>query len=161
MAIQEIFAAVPAFGESEQGNRILSSPMARFRREMMIFALCLGAAFVCAFAFVAMLQLSLPPTDLDYGRLSLSGLLADHIMLDESLLGGFIFGCMSFPFAYFSLRDLRLLTTAPFVFGAVLAEIVLITPFFGWPGFFGAVPTLAWALLFCRSSGWRGFVRKA
>jgi len=66
-------------------------------------------------------------------------------------------GLISFPFVYFTIRRLRLLTTAAFIFGVVLAEIVVITPFDRRFGLGGSVPALALALCVVSLSGWRLF----
>ena len=66
-------------------------------------------------------------------------------------------GLISFPFVYFTVRRLRLLTTAAFIFGIVLAEVVAITPFDRRLGFAGSLPALALALCIVRFSGWRLF----
>jgi hypothetical protein len=125
-------------------------------RALVIFALCLGAAFTCAFVFVAMLGFSLPPSDSAYG-LSLSQRLSDPFVSNGAILGGIFFGLVSFPFVYFTLRKLRLSTAASFVFVVVLAEIAIVTPFGGWLGLFRSIPALAGALFVCRYSGWRIF----
>jgi len=94
---------------------MLHSRMVIIGRAISIFGLCLGAAFACAFVFRILLQVSLPPTDLDYGPLSVSALRFNEWFLKEAVYGGVLFGCLSFPFVYFSVRNLRLLTTTPFV----------------------------------------------
>ena len=118
--------------------------------------LCQGAAFMCAFVFVAMLGFSLHRSDSAYGQ-SLSQTLSDPFVSNGAILGGLFFGLVSFPFVYFTLRKPRLSTAASFVFGVVLAEIAVITPFRGSLGLFGSIPALAGALFVCRYSGWRIF----
>ena len=127
-------------------------------RALAIFGLCIGAAFVCAFVFVAMLQLSLPPSDGAYG-IPFPRIFSDPFVRLITITWAVIFGLISFPFVFFTIRKLRLLTTTLFVFGAVLGEIVLVTPFWGWRGLHGSVAALAGALLVCRFSGWRIFAR--
>ena len=85
-----------------------------------------------------MLRLGLPPTDGAHG-LFLSKFLSEPFTLDFALIGAVFFGCVSFPFAYFALRDLRRVIAGPFVLGAVLLEIVLVTLFWSWAGLFGRV----------------------
>jgi hypothetical protein len=48
--------------------------MSGFKRAVPIFALCMAAAMVCAFAFEVMLQVSLPRTDWAYGQSPLQSL---------------------------------------------------------------------------------------
>jgi len=127
-------------------------------RAMTILALCMGAAFACAFVFVVMLKFSLSPSDEAYG-LPWSRWFSDPFVFFGAIEGAVFFGLLSFPFVYFSIRKLRLLTSTLFVFGLVLGEIVLVTPFAGWLGLFGSGPALAGALLICRFSGWRMFAR--
>ncbi len=127
-------------------------------RALAILGLCIGAAFICAFVFVAMLQLSLPLSDGAYG-IPFPRIFSDPFVLWVSISGAIVVGLISFPFAYFTIRKLRLLTTTLFVFGVVLGEIVLVTPFWAWLGLYGSIPVLAGALLVCRFSGWRIFVR--
>jgi len=52
-------------------------------------------------------------------------------------------------------RRLRLLTTAAFIFGIVLAEIVMMTPLDRRLGMVGSLLALALALAVVRFSGWR------
>lgn len=128
-------------------------------RSLKILALCLGAAFVCAFAFLVMLRYSLPPTDEAYGA-PLSQLFSDPFVFFGAVLGAVFFGLVSFPFAYLAVRKARLAPAALFVFGAVLGEILFVTPFLRWGGLFGAVPALAVALSVCRFSRWRIFATR-
>ncbi|HEV2396839.1 MAG TPA: hypothetical protein VGS27_07860 [Candidatus Sulfotelmatobacter sp.] len=123
-------------------------------RVLKVFGLCIGAALVCAFAFVAMLHFSLPPSDSAYG-LSIAELLSDPFVFSGAIYGGVVCGVLSFPFAYFSTRNRRLLNSTLFVFGVVLAEILLVTPFAGWGGLVGSVPALGFGLLVCQYSGWK------
>ena len=125
-------------------------------RSLKILALCLGAAFVCAFAFVVMLRFSLPPTDEAYG-VPLSQLFSDPFVFFGAVYGAVFFGLISFPFAYFAVRKVRLAPAALFIFGTVLGEILFVTPFLGPVGLFGAVLTLAVALFICRFSRWQIF----
>jgi hypothetical protein len=114
----------------------------------------MGGAFVCAFVFVIMLYLSVPPTDGAYG-MSLSYWFSDSGGL--AALVAAVCGLVSFPLTYFSLRRRRLVTSATFTFAVVLLEIVTVTPLLGLVGFFGSFPALAGALLICRFSGYRAF----
>jgi hypothetical protein len=123
-----------------------------------IFGLCIGAALVCALVFVVMLHFSLPPSDGAYG-IPVTQLFTDPFVFFGALYVGTFLGILSFPFAYFAIRNRRLLTSALFVFGVVLTEILLVTPFAGWVGFVGSVPALGAGLLVCRFSGSRWFAQ--
>jgi len=121
---------------------------------LKVLGLCIGAALVCAFVFVAMLHFSLPPSDGAYG-LSIAELLSDPFVFSGAIYGGVVCGVLLFPFAYFSTRNRRLLNSTLLVFGVVLAEILLITPFAGWGGLVGSIPALGFGLLVCQHSGWK------
>ena len=125
-------------------------------RGLKVFGLCIGAALVCAFAFVAMLRFSLPPSDGAYG-LSTTELLSDPFVFFGALYGGAVCGVLSFPFAYLGTLHRRLLTSALFVFAVVITEIMLVTPFAGWGGLVGSIPALGFGLLVCQYSGWKWF----
>jgi hypothetical protein len=130
------------------------------KRALIIFVLSMGAALICAFVFVVMLQFSLPPSDWAY-HTPVSRLFSDPFVFFGAIYGGIFFGIISFPFSYLAVRDLRLMAPALFIFGTVLCEILMITPFAGWLGLFGSVPTLVIALLICRFSGWQIFLRRS
>src|SRR5262249_15670123 len=111
---------------------------------------------ICAVAFILTLQVTLPPSDLAYGGSIDSVFQAATLW---GLIGGSIFGLISFPFAYFAVRNLRLGSTALFCYGIVMAEILIVTPFANWLGAFCSFPALGVALIICRFSGWRIFAR--
>ena len=94
-------------------------------RALTILGLCIGAAIVCAYVFLCMVWFSLPPSDAAYHEVAA---LTDPFFLSGAILVGGLIGVISFPFVYFTVRRLRLLTTAAFIFGIVLAEIVIMTP---------------------------------
>jgi len=125
-------------------------------RGLKVFGLCIGAALVCAFAFVAMLRFSLPPSDGAYG-LSTTELLSDPFVFFGALYGGAVCGVLSFPFAYLGTLHRRLFTSGLFVFAVVITEIMLVTPFAGWGGLVGSIPALGFGLLVCQYSGWKWF----
>jgi hypothetical protein len=102
-----------------------------------------------------MLSFSLPPDDAAYGVPFAA--LTDPFFLSGAILVGSVIGVTSFPFVYFAVRRLRLLTTAAFIFGIVLAEIVVMTPLDRRLGFVGSLPALALALCIARFSRWRLF----
>lgn len=132
------------------------SPFLMVMRGLKVLGLCIGAALICAFAFVAMLRFSLPPSDGAYG-LSTTELLSDPFVFFGALYGGAVCGVLSFPFAYVGTLHRRLLTSALFVFAVVITEIVLVTPFAGWGGLVGSIPALGFGLLICQYSGWKWF----
>jgi len=87
-------------------------------RGLKVFGLCIGAALICAFAFVVMLRFSLPPSDGAYG-LSTMELLSDPFVFFGALYGGAVCGVLSFPLAYLGTLHRRLLTSALFVLATV------------------------------------------
>jgi hypothetical protein len=127
-------------------------------RGLKIFGVCIGAALVCACVFVVMLHFSLPPSDEAYG-IPILQLFSDPFVFIGAVGGGVVFGVFTFPFAYLAVRDRRLLTSFLFVFGVVLTEILLVTPFAGWRGLVGCVPALIMGFVVCRFSGWRWFTQ--
>jgi hypothetical protein len=125
-------------------------------RALAILGLSTGAAFVCACVFLCMLWFTLPPDDAAYHGPPFAALI-DPFFLSGAIWMALLIGIVSFPFVYFTLRGLRLRTTATFIFGIVLAEIVIVTPFDRRLGMVGAVAALALALCVVRFSGWRLF----
>jgi hypothetical protein len=125
-------------------------------RGLKVFGTCIGAAFVCAFVFVAMLHFSLPPSDAAYG-MPISDWFSDPFVFGSAICWAIVFGILTFPFAYFAVRKRRLLTSALFAFGLAVTEILLVTPFAGWRGLAGCVPALIVGLVVCRFSGWKWF----
>ena len=130
--------------------------MVTVMRGLKVFGLCIAAALVCAFVFVAMLHFSLARSDGAYG-LPIAKWLSDPFVFFGALYGGAVCGVLSFPFTYFGTLHRRLLRSALFVFGVVIMEIVLVTPFAGWSGLVGSIPALGLGLMVCQHSGWRGF----
>lgn len=127
-------------------------------RGLKVFGLCIGAALICAFAFVVMLHFSLPPSDGAYG-IPIAQFLSDPFVFFGAVYGGAFCGVLSFPLAYFATRHRRLLTSVLFVFGGVITEILLVTPFAGWGGLVGSVPALGFGLLVCKYSSWKWFAQ--
>src|SRR5690349_4908661 len=103
-----------------------------------------------------MFWFSLPPQDAAYHAAPFA-FLSDPFVLTGALVMALLIGLGSFPFVYFAVRGFRLRTTAAFIFGSVLAEIVIFTPFDRRFGMAGAVAALALALCLVRFSGWRVF----
>jgi hypothetical protein len=126
--------------------------MAGLKRALLILALSIPASVVCAFVFVILVPLSLPPTDEAYGS-SPRQMLSDPFVFGGAIVYGVVVGLISFPFVYITTRNRRLWKTAPFIFAVVLSEIILVTPLAGWGAFVGAFLALATALIVCRASG--------
>lgn len=120
---------------------------------LMVFVFSMSAAFVCAFTAGYLLQLSLPPSDGAYG-IPLSKVYDDQLMLFSTAASALIGGIASLPFMYVAPPQRRFFPGALIVFTAVLAEVVSITPLFGWVGVFGAIPTflLTWALVWSQAN---------
>ncbi len=123
--------------------------LARLRRPALILAICFAGSFAFAFFFDAVLQRSLPLTDEGYQLRGLA-LFADPFVLYGSILCATVAALIAFPIALHCLKSRKLLTCSVFVGGIVLAEIMLVTPFWGWPGLFGSFQALIAALLFCK-----------
>src|SRR5437773_901302 len=102
------------------------------RRPLLILFICFAASFGCAFVFVAMLQFSLPPTDAAYGKGS--GIFSDPFVLGGLIIWATIAAVIAFPIAWYCLKRRKVLVCSTFVVGIVLAEIMLVTPFWGWQG---------------------------
>jgi hypothetical protein len=128
-------------------------------RALTILGLCITAAFVCASAFLVTLGFNLPPADAAYGRPPFA-VLTDPFFMSAAMLVSIVVGLVSFPFVYFTVRDLPLRTTAPFLCGIVLLEIVTVTPFSPRLGLGGSAPSLVLALLIARFSRWPMFGRR-
>jgi hypothetical protein len=125
-------------------------------RALAILGLCIGAAFMCACVFLFMVWFSLPPSDAAYHSPPFVFLM-DPFFVSGMIVAAVFVGLISFPFVYFAVRRLRLLTAAAFILGIVLAEIVVMTPFDRRVGFVGSLPALALALCIVRLSRWRLF----
>lgn len=125
-------------------------------RALAILGLCVGAAFVCACFFLCMLWFTLSPDDAAYDGPPFAALI-DPFFLSGAIAVSVLIGLIFFPFVYFTVRRLRLRTTAAFIVGIVLAEILIITPLDRRLGLVGSLPALALALCVVRFSGWRLF----
>ncbi len=128
-------------------------------RALKILSLSVAAAFACAAAYIMVIHFSLPSSD-EANGMPLWEVFSDPFVLSVAIPWAFFLGFVSFPFAYLALRNLRLVTSASFVFLVMLAEIAIVTPFSPSSALLGSVPTLALALLVCRFSGWRIFAYK-
>ena len=125
--------------------------MVDIRRLLQVVVLSFVGALVCAFLFTAAVHWSVPRTDATYGAPLV------QVILDPFVLGAIIFvsafSCLiTVPMAYYLLRGRRILQCATTTIVAVAAEIVLVTPFFRAPGFFGAFVVLIGSLIYCKCS---------
>jgi hypothetical protein len=120
-------------------------------RAPAVFALSMLGSYACALAFVAVLQWSLPPTDLAYGQ-GLSETLRDPFVRDIALSLANASGLLVSVVAFFALRGRSLLPCFAIVLAFVLAEIAVVTHFLGGAGLPGAFLALAGALIWCRRS---------
>jgi len=127
-------------------------------RAFKILGLCLGVAYICATVFVLTLRFTLPASDLAHKTSPLL-IVLDPFVLTVMIPVALIFGVVTFPFAYYAIRDLRLRSATAFVAAVVLAEIIIVTPLRPKLGLAGTVPALAVALAVCRFSGWNVFTK--
>src|SRR5712692_9680366 len=127
----------------------------RMRRTLVILLICFGAAFICAFVFIILFELSLPPSDAAYGK-GLS-IFLDPFVLFGSITYATVAALIAFPIALFCLRGRKLLSSSVFLTAVVLLEIALVTPFKGWRAFHYSFPALVGALLVCRYSKYKIF----
>src|SRR5262247_3871848 len=114
-------------------------------RFFVVLALSLACSWVAAFVFVAVLNATLPSTDSGYGQ-TLGQTLRDpfvRLVMNEIAL---ISGVVAAPFVAWALRGRSLLRAIPWALGAVLLEIVLVTPAFHYLAWFGSYPALGFGL---------------
>jgi hypothetical protein len=116
-----------------------------------IAALSFSSALICGILFFAVLSRSLPPSDGAYGQPLLS-IFWDPFVMGGIFLNAGISGLIAIPLAYYLLRNRRILTCGIFAFLVVGLEVVLVTPWLGPVGWFGAYLALVAALMFCRFS---------
>jgi len=107
----------------------------------VIFGFCMASAFVCAFAFAVVFQLTLPSTDAAY-PVTLAHVFDDTLVNVSAIIGAVAFGIFSFPFVFFALRKTRPAISAPVILSTVLLEILLATPFIGYGAIAGALLVL-------------------
>jgi hypothetical protein len=120
-------------------------------RLFQIALLSFAGAVISAALFVAVLQRSLPPTDAAYGQSLISGLW-DPFVIGCIVLSATVSALLTIPVAYFCLRGRQILPCAALAFLCVAIEIVVVTPWFGYAGWFGSYAALLAALIYCRSS---------
>jgi hypothetical protein len=108
-------------------------------------------AFVTALAFIVVIQLSLPPTDLAYGH-SIFSIISDPFVLVIAGSVAFASGLAASPLLYFCLQRRRLSVTLPIIFGSVLITIALMTPLSKLLGLFGSYAALVISCIVCAKS---------
>ncbi len=84
-------------------------------------------AFVTAFAFIAVIQFTLPHTDGAYGQ-GIFTILRDPFVRVVALPAALVSGALATPLLYFCLRRRRIAVALPIVFGSVLVAVALTTP---------------------------------
>ena len=77
-------------------------------------------------------------------------------MVDLGPLWILLSALIAFPAAALCLHNRNLRIAAPIVFGSVLMEIAVITPFYRELGWWGSYPVLFGALIFCKVSKSKG-----
>jgi hypothetical protein len=105
-------------------------------------------AFLIAFAFVATIYFTLPPTDEAYGR-GLFHLLANPFVITIATPVAVVAGALAAPLLYFCLRRRKLSVALPFVFGSVLVAVAFITPWSQMLGLFSSIAALVVSCIAC------------
>jgi hypothetical protein len=105
-------------------------------------------AFVTAFAFIASIQLTLPPTDGAYGQ-GIFGTLGDPFVRAIATPVALVSGALATPLLYFCLRHRRLTVALPIVFGSVLVAVAVTTPLSPLFGLFSAFAALVVSCIVC------------
>jgi len=105
-------------------------------------------AFVTAFAFIAIIQLTLPPTDGAYGQ-GIFGTLRDPFVRAIATPVALVSGALASPLLYFCLRRRRLAVALPIVFGSVLVAVAITTPLDQLFGLFSAFAALVVSCIVC------------
>jgi hypothetical protein len=116
---------------------------------MLVLSLSILSACVCAVVFVALEQLSLPRTDLAYGR-PLGTVLSDPFVVIIAGAGASMVGLVLFPIALFCLRGRDLLRCGLLVLGLTVLFISVTTPIAPQLALVGGPVVALGGLLFCR-----------
>jgi hypothetical protein len=100
------------------------------RKHTFVVFLLVGltGAFVTAFTFIAVIQLTLPPTDGAYGQ-GIFTTLHDPFVRAIAMPVALVSGLVATPLLFFCLRQRRLSVALPIVLGSVLAAVAMATPF--------------------------------
>src|SRR5262249_38697132 len=118
---------------------------------VLVLALSVLSAYICAGAFVATQHLTLPRTDLAYGQ-SLGATVSDPFVLTIASTVATVAGLVAFPIALFCLKRRDLIRSGAFVVGLTVLFIVGATILVPPVGLVGAPVIALAALLFCRFS---------
>ena len=120
------------------------------RTHSFAFFLLVGliGAFVTAFAFIAALQLTLPPTDGAYGQ-GIFTTLDDAFVRAIATAVALVSGALASPLLYFCLRHRRLTVSLPIVFGSVLLAVAVTTPLSKLLGLFSGFAALVVSCIIC------------
>jgi hypothetical protein len=105
-------------------------------------------AFATAFTFIAVIQITLPPTDLAYGQ-GILRTLGDPFVITIATPVALAAGALATPLLYFCLRRRRLTVAFPIVFGSVLVAVVVITPFSQLLGLISSFAALVISCIVC------------
>ena len=118
---------------------------------ILLLAITIIGSLLSGFVFLFVQGLSLPPTDLAHGQ-SLFQTLSDPFVQTVLFPVILISTVVALPIVYFFLREKDLRVAVPIVFGSVLFEIVVVTPFSNAAGWLGSYVALVVALFFCKFS---------
>lgn len=105
-------------------------------------------AFVTAFTFIAVIQLTLPPTDGASGQ-GIFETLRDPFVRAIATPVALVSGALATPLLYFCLRRRRLAVALPIVFGSVLVAVAVTTPLDQLFGLFSAIVALIVSCIVC------------
>src|SRR4051812_21521630 len=97
--------------------------------------------FVTAFAFIVVIQFSLPPTDGAYGQ-GIITTLRDPFVCAIALPVALVSGALATPLLYFCLRHRRITVALPIVFCSVLVSVAVTTPLSQLLGFLSGFAAL-------------------
>ncbi len=123
--------------------------MKKRNNPFLICAISLAGSYLTAFVFVVVLKASLPPTDLAYGQ-SVFQIFSDPFVEVIFTQGALVSGLVTFPVAYFCLRERNLRAAVPIVFGSVWFGTGIFTALAGPAGLLVSYLILLASLLFCR-----------
>ena len=120
------------------------------RTHSFVFFMILGlvGAFLTATAFIAVIYLTLPPSDQAHGRGFLTTL-GDPFVLTIATSIAFAAGLLASPILFFSLRHRRLAVALPIVFAAVLTATAVTTPIDQRLGLFSGFAALIVSSIVC------------
>jgi hypothetical protein len=105
-------------------------------------------ALITAFAFIAVIQLTLPRSDAAYGQ-GIFRMLCDPFVTAIATPVALVSGALAAPLLYFCLRHRRLAVALPIVFGSVLVAVAITTPFGQLLGLFSSFAALLVSCIVC------------